>query len=114
MPKYGNSFSSVRRLRATRSHVVVPNTAEGGIARDDGLTIARFVKDIRKEIRMLLKYARRVRRFLHMVPYHFRARRTPIPFPAATKDVWENALTLRLLVSEWCNYSCPYCPQTHG
>jgi organic radical activating enzyme len=63
---------------------------------------------------MLAKQVRRIRRFFHMVPHHVRAGRIAVPDPAVTKQAWENALILRLLVSEWCNYSCPYCPQTHG
>lgn len=34
-------------------------------------------------------------------------------------NVWKppdapNATIVRWLVTEWCNYRCPYCPQTHG
>jgi len=29
-------------------------------------------------------------------------------------DVWKNALLLRWFMTDWCNYSCPYCIQEHS
>lgn len=38
--------------------------------------------------------------------------------PTPTDRVWrpkygKQGILLRWLISEWCNYRCPYCPQTH-
>lgn len=30
------------------------------------------------------------------------------------KTAWQNAVLLRWYLTEWCNYSCPYCPQDHS
>lgn len=85
----------------------------------DVKTMKRDVKNITQRIRTKIKWAIDALKYNNPYsPYRRLADEDAKSF-AEVLNVWKprdapNTTLVRWHITEWCNYHCPYCPQTHG
>ena len=82
-------------------------------------TMKRDVKNVAKRMRTKINWAMDALKYNNpFSPYRRLADGDAQSF-SEVLDIWKprdapNATLVRWLVTGWCNYNCPYCPQTHG
>ena len=85
----------------------------------DVKSMKRDVKRIAKQMRTKIKWAMDALKYNNPYsPYRRLANEDARAF-SEVLNVWKprdapHAALVRWHVTEWCNYHCPYCPQTHG